>query len=53
MEIFGIVGLEIGPLLLSCFIVLMQVQVFARENRARAHVSAAAAEALKRSAMVK
>ncbi|MFD1468824.1 AI-2E family transporter [Hymenobacter caeli] len=45
VEIFGIVGLVIGPLLLSYFIVLMQV--FARENRARAHISAAAAEALK------
>ncbi|AWM34827.1 AI-2E family transporter [Hymenobacter nivis] len=44
--IFGIVGLVIGPLLLSYFIVLMQV--FARENRARAHVSNAAAEAMKR-----
>ncbi len=46
VEIFGIVGLVIGPLLLSYFIVLMEV--FARENRARAHVSNAAAEAVKR-----
>ncbi|MGI4883411.1 MAG: AI-2E family transporter [Janthinobacterium lividum] len=46
VEIFGIVGLVIGPLLLSYFIVLMHV--FARENRARAHVSNAAAEAVKR-----
>lgn len=36
VEIFGIVGLVIGPLLLSYFIVLMQV--FARENLALQHL---------------
>ncbi len=36
VEIFGIVGLVIGPLLLSYFIVLMQV--FARENLALRHL---------------
>ena len=36
VEIFGIVGLVIGPLLLSYFIVLMQV--FARENVALRHL---------------
>jgi predicted PurR-regulated permease PerM len=36
VEIFGIVGLVIGPLLLSYFIVLMQV--FARENVALQHL---------------
>lgn len=46
VEIFGIVGLVVGPLLLSYFIVLMHV--FARENRARAHASNAATEATKR-----
>jgi predicted PurR-regulated permease PerM len=40
VEIFGIVGLVIGPLLLSYFIVLMQV--FARENRAHQHADATA-----------
>ena len=35
IEIFGIVGLVMGPLLLSYFIVLMQV--FARENKALRH----------------
>jgi predicted PurR-regulated permease PerM len=36
VDIFGIVGLVIGPLLLSYFIVLMQV--FARENRVLLHL---------------
>lgn len=36
VEIFGIVGLVIGPLLLSYFVVLMQV--FARENLAMQHL---------------
>ncbi len=36
VEIFGIVGLVIGPLLLSYLIVLMQV--FARENRVLLHL---------------
>lgn len=36
VEIFGIVGLVMGPLLLSYFIVLMQV--FARENRVLQHL---------------
>jgi len=36
VEIFGIVGLVIGPLLLSYFIVLMQV--FSRENLALQHL---------------
>jgi predicted PurR-regulated permease PerM len=36
VEIFGIVGLVIGPLLLSYFIVLMRV--FARENQALLHL---------------
>ncbi len=40
VEIFGIVGLVIGPLLLSYFLVLMQV--FARENQAQAFTSTAA-----------
>ena len=35
IQIFGIVGLVMGPLLLSYFIVLMQV--FARENKALRH----------------
>ena len=38
VEIFGIVGLVIGPLLLSYFIVLMQV--FAHENRAHRQAEA-------------
>ncbi|RZJ93973.1 MAG: AI-2E family transporter, partial [Hymenobacter sp.] len=36
VDVFGIVGLVIGPLLLSYFIVLMQV--FARENRVLQHL---------------
>ena len=36
VQIFGIVGLVMGPLLLSYFIVLMQV--FARENAALRHL---------------
>jgi predicted PurR-regulated permease PerM len=36
VQIFGIVGLVMGPLLLSYFIVLMQV--FARENTALRHL---------------
>ncbi|MFD1871746.1 AI-2E family transporter [Hymenobacter bucti] len=36
VDIFGIVGLVIGPLLLSYFVVLMQV--FARENRVLLHL---------------
>ncbi|MGI4736397.1 MAG: AI-2E family transporter [Janthinobacterium lividum] len=36
VEIFGIVGLVMGPLLLSYFIVLMQV--FARENKVLQHL---------------
>ncbi|RTQ50950.1 AI-2E family transporter [Hymenobacter gummosus] len=42
LEIFGIIGLVVGPLLVSYFLVLMEV--FRRENRA-ARVAAAAREA--------
>lgn len=42
VEIFGIIGLVVGPLLVSYFLVLMEV--FRRENRA-AKVAAAAKEA--------
>jgi predicted PurR-regulated permease PerM len=42
VEVFGIIGLVVGPLLVSYFLVLMEV--FRRENRAARVAAAAAAE---------